>query len=92
MIDVLTGWITDLRILGTAIIALMTLGMMIMAWGKTKSAGAVVGVFVVGVFASIAAINMIGIAGWVGDDLNKQVDGTDLAPICTEWGSCTSGG
>lgn len=92
MTDVFMGWITDLRILGTAVLGLMTLGLMIWTWGRTKSAGAVVGVIAVGVIAILASTNMFSFAGWVGSDLNQQVEGTDLAPVCTEWGSCTDGG
>ena len=92
MIDVLLGWIDQLTILVIAIISLMAIGLMAWTWGRTKSAGAVVGVLAVGVIAIVGAANMGTLASWVGADLNKQVEGTELNTVCTEWGSCTNGG
>ena len=92
MIEVLLGWIEDLKVLVIAAISLMGMGLVVFTWGRTKSGAAVVGVIAVGVLAIVGAANMGTIAGWVGSDLNTHATDNNMETVCTEWGSCQNGG
>ena len=85
MIELISGFITDLKNLALLAIGLAAIGVAMLTFVKTRSGAAVIGVLALGFVAIAVGANLEFLAGLLGDEINTRGGGTGNTG--GEWGT-----